>query len=210
MRISVYHPGREFPMRSRIAMHGAALGALLAACTSAPQTPVPIVAAAPEVRALAGQWEGSYSSAATGRSGSISFTLTASGDSPAGDVIMIPRGWGRPLRAWDRTERGAATEAQQSSQVLNINFVRVAGGRVNGTLAPYADPQTGAKLFTRFDGRLDRDTIEGTYSTTVAGSATSQTGQWPPPPRDRTGRPTGNPPQTRSHARVRSPAAAGE
>lgn len=165
-------------MRSRIARNGFPLAALLVACGPAPQAPVPIVGAAPEVRALAGQWEGSYSSAATGRSGSVSFTLTASGDSAFGDVIMVPRGWGRPLRAWDRTERGAAPEAQPSSQVLTINFVRIAGGRVNGTLAPYADPETGAKLFTRFDGQLDRDTIEGAYTTTVAGSATSQTGQW--------------------------------
>lgn len=164
-------------MRSRMARHGVALAAL-AACGPAPQTPVPIVGAAPELRALAGQWDGSYSSAATGRSGSISFTLTASGDSAAGDVIMIPRGWGRPLQAWNRAEGGAAREVQPSSQVLTINFVHVAGGRVNGTLAPYADPETGAQLFTRFDGQLDGDTIEGTYTTTVAGSATSQVGHW--------------------------------
>ncbi len=144
-------------MTTRIAIRSVAFGALLAGCTAAPQPPVPMVGAPGDVQALAGVWEGSYSSAATGRSGSISFTLTPSGDSAFGDVIMIPRGWGRPLRAWDRTEQGG-----------------VAGAR----LAPYADPETGAKLFTRFEGKLDRESIEGTYTTTALGSATSQSGEW--------------------------------
>ncbi|HYT71704.1 MAG TPA: hypothetical protein VEK78_10000, partial [Gemmatimonadales bacterium] len=165
-------------MTTRIAIRSVAFGALLAGCTAAPQPPVPMVGAPGDVQALAGVWEGSYSSAATGRSGSISFTLTPSGDSAFGDVIMIPRGWGRPLRAWDRTEQGGVAGARPSSQVLTINFVRVAAGRVNGTLAPYADPETGAKLFTRFEGKLDRESIEGTYTTTALGSATSQSGEW--------------------------------
>ncbi|MGH7547964.1 MAG: hypothetical protein ACREMM_07310 [Gemmatimonadales bacterium] len=76
------------------------------------------------------------------------------------------------MRAW------TVISAQPTSQVLTINFVRVTGGRVSGTLAPYADPETGAKRFTRFEGRLDGDSIEGSYTTTAADSASSQTGQW--------------------------------
>jgi hypothetical protein len=165
-------------MTCRIAIRSVALGALLAGCRAAPQPPVPVVGAPKDVQALAGLWEGSYSSAATGRSGSISFTLTAHGDSAFGDVIMIPRGWGRPLRPWDRMEQAEVAGAQPKSQVLTINFVRVAADRVSGTLAPYADPETGAKLFTRFEGKLDRERIEGTYTTTAAGSTTSQGGEW--------------------------------
>lgn len=165
-------------MRSRIAIPGTALVAvLLTACGPAVQTPVPLVGTASDVAALTGHWEGSYSSAATGRSGSISFTLTASGDSAFGDVVMIPRGWGKPLQAWNRNEAAGAAAPQPSAAVLTINFVRVAGGRVNGTLAPYADPETGAKLFTRFEGTLNGDKIAGTYSTT-AGAAAPQTGEW--------------------------------
>ena len=44
---------------------------------------------------------------------------------------------------------------------LTINFVRVAEGRVTGTLAPYADPETGVQLFTAFDGLLRGNVIEG-------------------------------------------------
>lgn len=164
-------------MRLPITALSALLGAMLTAC-AAPRTPVPMIGAAGDIQMLEGQWEGSYSSTATGRSGSISFTLTASGDSAFGDVIMIPRGWGRPLRAWDRARASAATEAQPRSEVLTINFVRVARGRVSGTLAPYADPENGTKLFTWFEGELDGDAIEGTYTTTAAGDATSQIGRW--------------------------------
>lgn len=138
---------------------------------------------------LAGQWEGSYSSAATGRSGSISFTLTTHEDSAYGDVVMIPRGFGRPLQAWGGAPAaggpgapGAVAPAQPHSQVLTISFVRVAAGRVSGTLAPYADPETGAKLFTTFEGRMSGDTIAGSYTTHVAGAgggaADTQTGEW--------------------------------
>lgn len=164
-------------MRSPATMRTSALTALFIACSSTPQTPVPLVGAAGAVAALSGQSEGSYSSATTGRSGSISFMLTAHGDSAYGDVVMVPRGFGRPLRAWDRPP-GDPGVAQPRSQVLTINFVRVAAGRVTGTLAPYADPETGLKLFTMFEGRLQGDAIEGTYTTRGAGVTEPQTGQW--------------------------------
>ncbi len=164
-------------MRSPAPMRTSAFTALLVACSSPPQTPVPLVGSAGDVAALSGQWEGSYSSATTGRSGSISFTLTAHGDSAYGDVVMVPRGFGRPLQAWDRPPVDPGV-AQPRAQVLTISFVRVAAGRVTGTLAPYADPETGLKLFTMFDGRLQGDAIDGTYRTRGPGLTEPQTGQW--------------------------------
>ena len=98
-------------MRSRFAIRATVFGVLLTACSPAPQTPVPLVGAASDVATLAGHWEGAYSSAATGRSGSISFALTASGDSAFGDVVMIPRGLGRPLQAWNNAAAPAGAAA---------------------------------------------------------------------------------------------------
>ena len=164
-------------MRPRFAIPTAAFGALLTACSAAPQTPVPLVGPAGDVAALAGHWEGAYSSAATGRSGSISFALTASGDSAFGDVVMIPRGFGRQLQAWNNAAAPAGAATPRSA-VLTINFVRVAQGRVTGTLAPYADPETGVQLFTAFEGRLRGEVIEGTYTTRAARGVDSQTGEW--------------------------------
>ena len=163
-------------MISRMRVLHVALVPLVTACGAARQPSVPLTGTARDVAALAGQWEGSYSSAATGRSGSISFTLSAGNDSASGDVMMIPRGWGRPLQAWNG-QGSAGAEPRPRSAVLTINFVRVAGGRVTGTLAPYADPETGAHLVTTFEGQLTGDRIEGTY-TTRGGSAEAQTGQW--------------------------------
>lgn len=147
---------------------------LLAACAANP-APVPVVGPSADVATLAGEWTGDYSSAESGRSGSISFTLRSAADSAFGDVVMIPAGWGRPLTPW----RGEASSAAQrpQSEVLTINFVRVQQAHVNGTLAPYADPQTGERLVTAFTGELSGNTISGTYTTRTSSGAT-QTGRW--------------------------------
>jgi hypothetical protein len=63
------------------------------------------------------------------------------------------------------------------STVLTIRFVRVEAGHVNGTLDPYADPQTGERLFTTFTGELKGNTIAGTYTTRLP-SGETQTGHW--------------------------------
>src|SRR5713101_5813109 len=151
-------------MLSHRSLSIAALGALLLACTAPRQTPVPLVGAARDVAALEGQWDGSYSSAATG-------------DSAFGDVVMIPRGLGRPLQAWNNAAAPSGAAAPRPA-VLTINFVRVAEGRVTGTLAPYADPETGVQLFTAFEGHLRGDVIEGTYTTRTGRGVDSQTGEW--------------------------------
>ena len=150
------------------------LSALLAACGGA-QTPVPLIGPARDVAALAGAWAGDYSSAMSGRSGSISFALRAQGDSAFGDVVMIPMGLNRPLDPW----RAPATDPQTRAQpeVLTINFVRVMHDTVSGRLAPYADPQTGVRLSTSFVGALKGNTITGTY-TTFLPSGETQTGRW--------------------------------
>lgn len=151
-----------------------ALPILIAAC-HVHQAAVPMVGPASDVSTLAGEWSGEYSSAASGRSGSISFTLRAADDSAFGDVVMVPAGLGRPLAPW----RGEATgmPARPQPEVLTINFVRVQAGRVSGTLAPYADPETGARLTTTFAGEIVGNTISGTYTTHLPSGAT-QTGRW--------------------------------
>jgi len=151
-----------------------ALPFLLAACAASPQ-PVPLVGAAGDVHALAGEWVGDYSSAASGRSGSISFTLRAADDSAFGDVVMVPVGMARPLAPW--RQEAAAAAPRPSTEVLTIRFVRVESGHVSGTLAPYADPLTGARLVTTFAGELNGHTIEGTYTTRLP-SGDTQTGRW--------------------------------
>ena len=151
------------------------LALALTAC-GASRSPVPLMGASTDVGALTGEWAGDYSSAESGRSGSISFTLRAAGDSAFGDVVMIPSAWGRPLVPW-RGENVTGANQQPASTVLTIRFVRVEHGHVSGTLDPYADPQTGARLLTTFSGELNGNQITGTYTTRLT-SGDTQTGRW--------------------------------
>ena len=157
------------------------LAALLTACGSS-RAHVPMVGASNDVSALTGDWVGDYSSPESGRSGSISFSLKSATDSAVGDVVMIPTGLGSPLTPWqpDNTVNAAnpnpGTQAPKS-KVLVIRFVRVQGGQVSGTLDPYADPQTGARLITTFIGEVKGSMITGTYTTQLPAGGT-QTGRW--------------------------------
>src|SRR5216110_34558 len=108
---------------------GLVLAVVAAACSSA-RPPVPMVGQARDVAALAGAWAGEYSSAQSGRSGSISFTLRAQGDSAFGDVVMIPTGLNRALAPW--AGQSVGSQAGTRSEVLTIRFVRVVHDTVSG------------------------------------------------------------------------------
>jgi hypothetical protein len=148
--------------------------AVLTACAIRhPQ--VPLIGAQRDIAALTGEWAGDYSSAASGRSGSISFALRTAGDSAFGDVTMIPAGLNRPLTPW--RDPSAPADRSVTGDVLTIRFVRIVGTRVSGTLDPYADPVTGIRLFTTFVGELQGNVIEGTYTTRLP-SGEEQSGRW--------------------------------
>lgn len=149
---------------------------VLAAC-GASRSPVPVVGASSDLSALAGDWAGDYSSAESGRSGSISFTLRSATDSAFGDVVMIPAGLGRPLQPWRGGDNVTGVGQVAPTTTLTIRFVRVEAGRVSGTLDPYADPQNGQRLITTFSGQLKGNTIDGTYTTRLP-SGDMQSGRW--------------------------------
>lgn len=157
------------PNRSAIA-----LVASLIACGGY-QAPVPVVGQEGDVSRLAGEWFGEYSSGESGRSGSITFKLTAGSDTATGDVVMSPRYNARP-QAGQVQPTGPATPG--TIQTLSINFVRVTGGQVSGSLAPYTDPTCGCTLRTTFVGRLRADTLAGTYTSLHEQSREVQRGQW--------------------------------
>ena len=153
------------------------LAAVLSAC-GASRSPVPVVGASSDISAMVGEWVGDYSSAQSGRSGSISFSLRTAEDTAFGDVVMIPTGLGRPLQPWQQPNAaGGVAAAAPHASVLTIRFVRVQAGHVSGTLDPYADPQTGERLLTTFRGDLSGKTISGTYTTRLP-SGDTQTGRW--------------------------------
>ena len=153
----------------------ALVGALLA-CASKP-TPVTVSGDAGDRASLAGKWSGEYASSVTGRTGSIVFNLSPSGDAANGDVVMIPSGYGKALSRYDRTTT-TTMQNTDNSQVLTIRLVRVAGDTVSGVLDAYRDPQCDCPVETTFTGRLTGNTIEGTYVTRGSTSVAPQTGTW--------------------------------
>lgn len=144
----------------------AGLFATLAAGCAAPGAPVPVQG---ETAKLEGQWLGEYSSAESGRSGSIVFTLQPGRDTAQGDVLMTPSTW---------VSRPSAPEPPYPSELLEIRFVQVSGKQVTGQLAPYRDPECGCIVTTIFTGRLKGDVLSGTYRTYHQYGERTVEGRW--------------------------------
>lgn len=147
----------------------------LSACVSAP--PVPVRGTPGAVASLAGEWDGTYSSGTTGRSGSIWFKLIDGEDHAHGDVLMTPAGastaYGRyapgQSPAADGQRPGAAT-------FLTIRFVRAADGAVDGVLDPYWDPACDCRVVTAFRGEIGDGRVAGTFVSRYGESIA--TGRW--------------------------------
>jgi hypothetical protein len=137
------------------------LAVCCAACASSPG-PVPVVAETIDLLRLAGEWSGSYDSPTVGRQGSITFLLEAGKDTAYGDVLMVPRGWTEPLTPMQ--DPAAAARDAPIPETLEIRFVRVEGSQVSGTMAPYKDPECGCAIYTTFEGQVEGDVIQGTFT----------------------------------------------
>jgi hypothetical protein len=115
----------------------------------------------PSVAQLIGDWEGSYSSRETGRSGTIMFRLHALDDTAQGTVFMESKPSDDPMNTGTvRVPESARTPA---STPLYIRFVVVRDTEIRGVLEPYRDPQCGCLLKTEFIGRIEGNAIEGTF-----------------------------------------------
>jgi hypothetical protein len=147
--------------------------ALLVGCAYRPD-PVPISGSATAVGNLAGTWLGEYNGTESQRSGSITFIISASGDSAFGDVAMA-------VGTNNTALLPAHSEAEhlrhvRSSQALRIDFVSVSGGGLSGTLEPYIAPDCNCRVSTTFSGRQNGNVIEGTFVT--RGPNLEQHGTW--------------------------------
>lgn len=127
-----------------------------------------------DLNPLVGEWRGDYSSAQTGRKGTIAFTLRAGESAASGNIVMIPR----PDSSLSAAEREMVTNvAAPGRAVLKIHFVRKEGGNLSGTLDPYRDPDCNCPVTTTFQGSFrDARTIEGTFSTVPSQPGGSVTG----------------------------------
>ncbi|KAB2892709.1 MAG: hypothetical protein F9K40_17915 [Kofleriaceae bacterium] len=107
-----------------------------------------------ETAKLAGDWEGTYEGRESGRSGTVKFSLQLGRHTAEGEVYM-----------------GGETP-------LNIQFIEVEGGQIQGTIAPYTDPNCDCQVETSFLGIVTGDEIKGEFSTKVGATGQIQTGTW--------------------------------
>jgi hypothetical protein len=121
---------------------------------------------------------GEYGSPVTGRRGTIDFTVTTEGNAAVGVVLMIPAGFGQPLKPWRDTTLHPEPTASPPPSSLTIRLIRVTGNQVRGSLVPYYDPSTGDRVVTMFDGRLANDTISGTFVSHPGATVGGVSGQW--------------------------------
>jgi len=139
-----------------------AASVLLLACRYHP-TPVQLQGATSDIAAIAGTWAGEYSGTQSQRSGSISFTVKAGTDSAFGDILMMPAG-GQQFIAVDANTAAHALHSPQP-ELLQITFVRVSGGYVEGALEPYVAPDCHCAVTTVFHGALNGNVISGDFVT---------------------------------------------
>lgn len=148
---------------------------LVATGCAAPGAPIPVRGT---IASLTGQWSGEYSSARSGRIGSIVFTLDAGRDTAYGDVIMIPSRLGEAAGDAEGVHRHAGTDTAFRSRLLTVAFVLVEPGEVAGRLDPYRDPACGCLLVTTFRGTLSGDEIAGTYRSVHSETGEVVEGRW--------------------------------
>jgi hypothetical protein len=170
------------PLSARSSL-GACLAALsLAGCAASNPSPVPLVAPAADVAALAGEWTGEYSGT-SGRTGSIVLKLTAGRDTALGDIVMVPTA-SEQVRPQQPSGVNPGTGARDvvtrpAAQPLTIRFVRIAGDSVSGLLDSYTAPECNCVLTTTFTGHVAGDRIDGTFrSAGDPGAAGAQEGRW--------------------------------
>ena len=163
-------------MRAIRWMAGAALGMAISACASTQEPRVPVSISPADLTRLGGEWTGEYTSPMTGRGGSIVFHLTATADSAHGDVVMVPRGAGSPLRRAVYTGQAPAQPTQP--QELTIRFARFQGDRVTGMMDPFIDPDCNCPVSTTFEGTVKGDRIDGTFTTRGSPAGDPATGSW--------------------------------
>jgi hypothetical protein len=147
----------------------------LLSCGSSQPAGVHVIGTPEDLVPITGEWSGTFESAGTGRSGSITFHLTENPEGAHGDVLMVPK----QELLFDGDHHQRPRSMTSGSNLLSIEFVRISGNEISGKIEPYPDPETPeATLETHFSGRLAGDWIEGTFVTYSDHGVSPRRGTW--------------------------------
>ena len=140
------------------------IAAATSACSTQSAT-VPARIDPTSIPLLTGEWTGTYESPIKSRSGLITFQLEQDADSTIcrGEVLMIPRNTGMPVRPV-AGHRPGTDQPVHTPRLLVIESIQVRGGRISGRMEPYEDPETLHPVRTSFEGHITGETIRGTLS----------------------------------------------
>jgi len=155
-----------FPMKPAIVATLAA--SALLACSSNPK-PISMMGSPEDIEQMVGSWIGTYESESGDRSGTIQFELAKDADTASGSVVMY-------LGKIDPAH--PAESRRVRSLRLAISFIQLGHGYVSGRLAPYFDPSCECMMETLFQGRLEGDTIGGTFSSHGVSEDLYREGTW--------------------------------
>jgi hypothetical protein len=151
-----------------------AAASLFSAC-SAVVANVPVAGPSAALRQLEGEWFGEYSGGSGGREGGLVFKLETGEKVAAGEVWMNTRGRGMN---YPGSAPAMPLPAAGLVMPIAIRFVWIEENLVTGTLDLYRDPETDHILLTTFRGRVDGDSITGTFVTEDRNSGALTSGVW--------------------------------
>jgi len=140
-----------------------------------PLAPVRVEGSELDIGELAGEWEGEFHNASTGRRGTISFSLRRANETAYGPVVMTTA---LPFPACTDPLSTAVHSPLEARIALSVATIGVGGRSVGGWLQPYRDPERGCWVDTWFEGRFRDDTLGGRYFSHPADGEAVLRGTW--------------------------------
>jgi hypothetical protein len=137
--------------------------------------PVRVQGESRDIRQLAGTWRGEFHNAQTGRVGTIFFDLRGDSDTAYGNVTFDRV---VPIGVCTDMARPQATSRTVVPVVLRFGALATSRGSLGGWLEAYRDPDLSCWMDTWFEGRLVRDTLEGSFFSRRTDTDTVRAGTW--------------------------------
>ena len=131
-----------------------------------------------DVAQLTGTWEGNFISTVTQRTGVIKLELDQEANREVGSILLQYQKQHPKIHA-PKGHNVKKTGTYTKTKPLSVEFIAIEGGKISGTVTPYADPLfPGKTVFSTYEGIVTGNRIEGTYTTRIGQNGNAFTGSW--------------------------------